>query len=445
VGSYNPTMKRLMTITALSLILSSCVSSPYSTPSSGTSSATIQKPTLDRSLTDLQNLNVGNMQFATDIYQKLSQDPEKQGENIFISPLSISTAFGLAYAGSKGSTAREMASVLQYNLPEPRLHPAMKELLSQVEDQGEGQVFNTANALFVEKTTILEPDYVAITNAFYNAADTRVDFKRAPKAAIDTINKWVKDKTRGLIPKTLKFTKDTKDTRNVMVNTAYLKANWGRPFSDRRTEIGEFTTPSEVIKTPLMHQTRKLPYVKNRGYASVLLPYQSNTMSMIAILPDKTNGLPKLEAKLTPKFIDTLIEDFKQDYETAKPYKVDLTLPKIDLSDDYKLRPTLIAMGMPQAFSDSADFSGRILAAKQPDKYSTKLGQVIHKTVLKVDEKGTEAAAVTAIEEVIVVGAPRHKPKIVEFKADHPFIILIRHNETGTILFMGRINNPASK
>ena len=102
-------------------------------------------------------------------------------------------------------------------------------------------------------------------------------------------------------------------------------------------------------------------------------------------------------------------------------------------------------MGMPQAFSDSADFSGRIVAAKQPDAYPTKLGQVVHKTVLKVDETGTEAAAVTAIEEVIVVGAPRHKPKKVEFKADPPFLILIRHNETGAILFMGRINNPASK
>ena len=167
-------------------------------------------------------------------------------------------------------------------------------------------------------------------------------------------------------------------------------------------------------------------------------------MSMIAILPDKTNGLPKLEAKLTPKFIDTLIEDFKQDYETAKPYKVDLTLPKIDLSDDYKLGPILKAMGMPQAFSKFADFTGRIDPAKQPDAYPTKLGQVIHKTVLKVDETGTEAAAVTAIEEVIVVGAPRHKPKIVEFKADHLFLILIRHNETGAILFMGRINNPVA-
>ena len=142
-------MKRLTTIIALSLILSSCVSSPSSTSSSEPSSSTVQKPTADTSLTDLQNLNVGNMQFATDIYQQLSQDPEKQGKNIFISPLSISTAFGLAYAGSKGNTAQEMASVLQYNLPEPRLHPAMKELLSQVEDQREGQVFNTANALFV--------------------------------------------------------------------------------------------------------------------------------------------------------------------------------------------------------------------------------------------------------------------------------------------------------
>lgn len=436
-------MKRLMTITALSLILSSCVSSPTSTPSSGPSSETLQKPTVNTSLTDLQNLNVGNMQFATDIYQKLSQDPENQGENIFISPLSISTAFGLAYAGSKGNTAQEMASVLQYNLPESRLHPAMKELLSLAEDQGKGQVFNTANALFIEKTTVLEPDYVAITNTYYNAADTRVNFKSAPKTAINSINDWVKEKTRGLIPKTLTFTKDTYKTRNIMVNTAYLKANWSRPFSEGLTEIGEFTTPSEAIKTPLMHLTSKLPYVKNKGYASVILPYQGGAMSMMVILPDRPDGLPKLEAKLTPEFIDILIEDFKQDYETAKPYKVELTLPKIDLSDDYKLGPSLKAMGMIQAFSDSADFSGRIVAAKQPDGYSTKLGQVIHKTVLKVDEAGTEAAAVTAIDEIIITSAPRHKPKIVEFKADHPFLILIRHNETGAILFMGRINNPA--
>ena len=101
-------------------------------------------------------------------------------------------------------------------------------------------------------------------------------------------------------------------------------------------------------------------------------------------------------------------------------------------------------MGMPQAFSKFADFTGSIDPAKQPDRHPTKLGQVVHKTVLKVDETGTEAAAVTAIEEVIVVGAPRHKPKIVEFKADHPFLILIRHNETGAILFMGRINNPVA-
>ena len=240
-----------MTITALSLILSSCVSSPTSSSEPLTASA--QKPIADSSLSDLQNLTAGNTEFAIDIYQTLTQDPEKQGKNIFISPLSISTAFGLAYAGSKGNTAQEMASVLQYNLPEPRLHPAMKALLSQVEDQREGQVFNTVNALFVEKSTVLEPDYVAVTDAFYNAADTRVDFKRAPKAAINTINNWVKDKTRGLIPNTLTFRNDTKDTRNVMVNTAYLKANWSRPFSDRLTENGEFTTPSNIISIPLMH------------------------------------------------------------------------------------------------------------------------------------------------------------------------------------------------
>lgn len=433
-------MRTLIHLLASTVILTSCTSAPNPQASLKTSSNL--KP-IDETIA-VEVLTQGHTKFAIDLYKKLSEDPDKAGENIFISPLSVSTAFGLAYAGAKGETAQEMASVLHYILPEEQLHPTMGTLIKTVEDDTEGQLFQMANALFVNQDTVLEPDYLALTKASYEAEDTRVDFKNQPKQAIETINDWVKDRTHGLIPKTLSYTKDTRKTRNVMVNTAYLKTGWAHPFSDNNTKLGNFATPNGNLKTPLMqrtYRTGKLFYTKGRGHAAVSIPYQMGTMSMIAILPDKESGLPKLEAKLSPEFLLDLRESFANDTK----YEVELTLPKIDLSDDYKLQDNLKAMGMSLAFSDFADFSGRINSAKQPDNYPTKLGKVVHKTVLKMDEDGTEAAAVTAIDEVIIVGAPRKKPKKVEFKADHPFLLLIQNNKTGAILFMGRINNPVAE
>lgn len=427
-------MKFIVQFLISAQMLTACASPSH--PQSDLKTTSNFKP-IDDSIA-LEVLTQGHTEFAMDLYKKLDSNPDKADENIFISPLSISTAFGLAYAGAKDETAQELASVLHYTLPEEQLHPAMGELIEAVEDETEGQLFQMANALFVNQDTVLEPDYLKLTKTFYDAEETRVNFKKQPERAIEIINDWVKVKTRGLIPKTLKYSKDTHKTRNVMVNTAYLKAGWAHSFSENLTKSGDFKTPKGLIKTPLMHRTAKLRYTKIRGYSAIVLPYQTGTMSLIAILPDKENGLPKLEAKLSPEFLTGLLKSFKTDTQ----YEVDITLPKIDLSDDYKLHNDLNAMGMPLAFSDFADFSGRIDVAKQPDRNSTKLGQVIHKTVLKIDEDGTEAAAVTAIDEIITVGAPRKKPKKVEFKADHPFLMLIRHNETGAILFMGRINNP---
>ncbi len=430
-------MKLLIQLLASASILAACASPPQP-------STSLETPTNSKPLDDTMSLNIltqGHTEFAFDLYQQLRENPDKDGENIFISPLSISTAFGLAYAGAKGETAKEMASVLRYTLAEDQLHPAIGKLTNAVENDTEGQLFQMANALFVNQDTVLEPDYLTLTKAAYKAEETRANFKAKPKQAIEIINDWVKIRTRGLIPKTLKYSKDTHKIRNVMVNTAYLKAGWARPFSAANTKSENFTSPTGNIKTPLMHRTGKLLYTKRRGHSAIILPYQAGTMSLIAILPDKENGLPKLEAKLSPKFLEGLLKSFTQ----KTRYEVELTLPKIDLKDDYKLKEDLDKMGMPLAFSNNADFSGRIDPTKQPDRYSTKLGEVIHKTVLKVDEKGTEAAAVTTIDEIITVGAPRKKPKKVEFKADHPFLFLIRHNETGAILFMGRINNPITK
>ncbi len=423
----------MMKTLAAGLILSACATMPAANKS---------LPNQSNAAADIETLVESQTDFAVDIYKALSQKPEVNSKNIFISPLSISMAFGLAYAGARGKTANEMAAVMHYDLPDARLHPAMGQLLSKVENEQDSQIFNTANALFVENTTVLESDYSRITREHYGAGDTRVDYKNAPKSAVITINDWVSQKTRGLITETLTKDDVTRNTRNVMVNTAYLKAGWADTFPEALTKTEAFLTPSGTVQTSMMHQNSETLYMKGRGYSSVALPYQGGTMSMIAILPSKPNGLAKIEHKLSTDFV---LETLTKLGMSRGKHRVDITLPKIDIKDDYKLKDDLKVMGMKTAFSNSADFSGRIDDSRQPDTYSTKLGEVIHKTVLKVDEDGTEAAAVTAINEVIVTGARRDQPKQVEFKADHPFLMLILHNETGAILFMGRINNPISK
>lgn len=432
-------MKLLIQLLTSGAILTACTSAPNPQTPLKISSL---KP-VDNTET-IEVLTQGHTEFAFDLYQKLRTNPDKADKNIFISPLSISTAFGLAYAGARGDTAQEMTSVLHYTLPEDQLHPTMENLTKTVEDETEGQLFQMANALFVNRDTVLEPDYIALTKAFYKAEETRVNFKNQPQQAINTINDWVKVKTRGLIPETLKYTKDTNKTRNVMVNTAYLKAAWDVPFSEGLTKVGEFSTPDGKIQTPLMRMERQLRYSKGQNFSAIALPYQGGKMSFIAVLPDKEDGLPRLEKKLSPKYLQQILTRLSPLHNKTK-YKVDLTLPKIIIADDYKLGSTLGDMGMKTAFSNSADFSGRIDPRKQPDSYSTKLGEVIHKTVLKLDEAGTEAAAVTAIDDIVVTSAPRKKPKVVEFKADHPFLTFILNNETGAILFMGRINNPVEE
>ena len=178
-------MRLIIQLLAAGLLLSACANSPKA--QSSTETATSEKP-IDSAMS-LDMLTQGHTEFAFDLYKKLSANPDKDGENIFISPLSISTAFGLAYAGAKGETAKEMASVLHYTLPEAQLHPAMGTLINSVENETEDQLFQMANALFVNQDTVLEPDYLTLTKVAYKTDETRVNFKTHPKQTIETINK----------------------------------------------------------------------------------------------------------------------------------------------------------------------------------------------------------------------------------------------------------------
>lgn len=429
-------MKTLLTSLIAFSLLASCSSLPQ-TPSASQDYAQKDKIGADISgAAAVQSLTQGQKVFALELYKTLLKEDGRSGENLFISPVSISTAFGLAFAGAKGQTAQELAQVMRYTLPEAELHQAMGTLLGQVENERNGQVFKTANALFIDKASTLNPAYLDTVTQYYGATDTRVDYRNNPDQAVDIINKWVSGKTNQLIPKTFKYGQLTKDNRNVLVNTAYLKANWAYSFAEVNTQQAKFYAPGQTLTVPMMQQKSDFRYARYSGASAIEMPYQGREISMIAILPDKRKGLKALERKLSAPFLDAVF----QRLISNAPYEVDVHFPKIELEQGYKLKKPLVSMGMDMPFSDFADFSGRF---PHDSQRATKLNEVTHKTVLKVDEKGTEAAAVTALDEVITVSG-RLKTKKAKFHADHPFIILIRHNETGAILFMGRVVRPQS-
>jgi len=289
-----------------------------------------------------------------------------------------------------------------------------------------------ANALFVDKSIKLEPDYKALVKAAYDADESKVDYKKNHLSAINTINGWVSDQTRGLIKQTVSEADVSPDTRSVLVNTAYLKADWQSTFAPEATRNETFHAPSGEIMTPMMRDKKSLSYYKGNNFKAVDLPYKNNTMSMVVIRPNSVTGADKTLQQLTPRTVNAVFKSL----DKAEKKRVDISLPKADLSTKYKLAGDLEALGMKEPFSDYANFSG----ITQTERI--KITDVIHKTVLKVDEKGTEAAAVTAIIQDVIVSGVRYRGEITRFNVDHPYIIILRHKETNAALFMGLINTP---
>ena len=435
-------MWKYATIGILALASCSTMGSDTKTAAGKSGSNTVisttapQIPLSEISSEDLGSIVSGSQELGLDIYNEIRK---VQDGNIIISPLSISSAFGLAYAGAQGETARQMSQVLSFDLPNDRLHRALGQMQVLAEDETKGQIFDTANTIFFDKMTVLEPEYVSVIDDSYKAKPQAVDFRYDKGASIISINDWVKEQTRGLIPKTVTENDITEDTRSVMVNTAFLKADWQRQFRASFTKTETFYGTKGNVDIPLMNITAPYKFIDKPGFRALELPYKNGTMSALVFLPDDKRGIERFEKSLTSKKLTKWISAL--DEEDVQ--RVQLTLPKVDFEfEAEEIKTHLIDLGMPRAFSDDAEFEGRILAKKQPDGWPTKISKVIHKTVLKVDEEGTEAAAVTAIVDIIVVSGHREQPKLEIFRVDHPFFLVIKNNETDAILFMGRIVDP---
>jgi serpin B len=370
----------------------------------------------------------GSNKFALALYGKL----ESQGGNLFLSPYSISTALAMTCAGARGQTEKQMVDTLfSAPLESEQINKSFGEIIRQLNAQGEkgGYELVVANALWGQNDYKFLPEYLSVVKTNYDGNLEQVDFKTQAEAARKEINAWVESKTKDKIKDLIKPGMVDTMTRLVLTNAIYFKGKWETQFKPGETLDLPFTLlKGETVKVPIMHQMGKFAYMETNDIQVLDLPYVNKDLSMIVLLPKKSDGVKELEKTLT-------IENFNSWHAKLQKQEVIVLFPRFKMTSEFELSKVLGEMGMPDAFSGNADFSG------MTGKRDFSISGVVHKAYADVNEVGTEAAAATGvIMKATSVGQP---PPV--FKADHPFIFLIRDNQTGSILFLGRVANPASK
>jgi serpin B len=372
----------------------------------------------------------GNTAFATGLYAELKDGDD----NVFYSPYSISTALAMTYAGASGSTATAMRQAM--HLPTGNVHPAYKTISADLASRGNGVTaadedrkfqLSIANSLWGEKTQPFKAPFVSTVSANYGAGLELADFRRNAERERGRINAWVEDKTNDKIKELLPPRALTTDTKLVLVNAIYFKAGWSTPFKKDHTEREPFTPLVGAKKNvDMMSAVQEMDHDATADYDAVAMPYVGDKVELVAIAP-KTGTFRAFENGLTADKIDGI-----RSAMTSK--RVNLSFPKFKIEGaSVKLKAQLTKMGMGLAFADGADFRG-ITGAPE-----TKIGDVVHKAFISVDEEGTEAAAATAVIMISKSSMPR---PAVPATFDRPFVFAIRDIPTGTILFMGRVTKP---
>jgi serpin B len=365
----------------------------------------------------------GNNDFALALYQALRPTTG----NLFYSPYSISTALAMTYAGAEGETAAQMAHTLCFRLNGEELHrsfAALSEALAAIEQKGAVQ-FKIANRLWPQEGYGLLPGYLELVKRCYGALLTAVDYGN-PQATAQIINDWVAEQTANKIRNLISPSLLNPLTTLVLVNAIYFKGNWASQFDQALTRAEPFwTAPDEQVPTAMMRQTARFNYAERQGLQILELPYSGDDLSMLILLPQQKGGLFELEDRLTAANLTNWTKNLQ-------PTSVQVLLPRFKITFPCELSETLITMGMIDAFSDAADFSG------MDGSLSLSIAYVVHKAFVEVNEEGTEAAAATAV--IMARKAMMTPPPL--FRADHPFLFLIRESGTGSILFMGRLAKP---
>ena len=370
----------------------------------------------------------GNNRFAFDLYGKVR---DRSG-NLFLSPYSISSALAMTYAGAMGPTAEEMARTLHFPANGQALDAGFAGLHTLIDGGAEERPYQlaAANALWGQQGLHYRPDFLKRTEASYGATLHPMDFAGDPEAARKTINAWVEKLTRDKIKDLLGPSDVTRQTDLILTNAIYFKGAWATPFPKPATKDEDFGDGRKTIPVPTMHVIDQFGYLEDpaEGLQALNLPYVGNALSMVVLLPKKPDGLPALEAAITGEKLEGWLAKLAS-------RRVDVSLPRFKLECGFELANALGSLGMKSAFGPEADFSGMTTDRR------LFLSAVIHKAFADVNEEGTEAAAATAVVMMRAMARPVPQPPVV-FKADHPFLFLIRDVRSGSILFMGRVTNP---
>jgi len=408
------------------LLLSACA------PAANVAQSTLQRITSPQvPSADAQSLVNGNNAFALDIYQTL----RSENGNLILSPFSISLALAMTYAGARGETESQMADTLHFDLLQGQLHPAFNALDQDLASPGKAKLFqekplqiNIANAVWAEQTYPFLQDYLDLMASNYGSGIRLADFINKHEKVRTEINDWVYDETQKKIKDLIPASALNTDTRMVLVNAIYFKADWLSQFDVNETHDAPFHLLDGSDVTVKMMKTKKdqnisVSNYRGDGYQAVELPYTGDTAAMDILVPDEGN-FEAFESSLNVDVLSTVLGNMQSD-------PIMVVLPKFKFESEFSLSDTLKSMGMVDAFDQhNADFSGM---TAQHDLF---ISDVIHKAFVAVDEKGTEAGASTIVLFKLVSGS---FPIII----DHPFIFIIRDKPSGQILFIGRVLDPS--
>ncbi|ELW71272.1 serpin B4 [Tupaia chinensis] len=383
-----------------------------------------------------------NTQFAYDIFQeflKLKKD------NIFYSPISMSSALGMVFLGARGNTALEFQKTLhldavtectaettatRHEEKSEIVHHQFQKLLTELNQPTDAYELNIANRLYGEETYQFLQGYLDDIKKFYLTTVESVDFANAPEESRVKINSWVESQTNEKIKDLFPDGTISNNTALVLVNAVYFKGQWDQKFNKERTEEAEFWLNKDTSKSvQMMKQSESFNFASLEDVQAKILeiPYKGKDLSMVVLLPNEADGLGQLEDKLTS---EKLIEWMSS--QNMNKRQVDLCLPKFKVEESYDLKATLEAMGIVDAFSpQGADLSG------MTGSRDLVVSKIMHKSYVEVTEEGTEAAAATG-----ALAVPMSMPIRENFCCNRPFLFFIRHNKTQSILFFGRVSCP---
>jgi serpin B len=377
---------------------------------------------------DLKVVSQGINKFGFDLYKNLKKANENKDNNLFSSPASISIALAMTYAGARGDTEKQMANVLNFTLPQDRLHSAYSKLIENLKSAKDYEL-SIANALWLQKDYKYLQEFLNTMEKYYKGGFNEVGYRTNPEGARIKINDWVSKETKEKIKNILQPGDITRLTRLVLTNAIYFKGKWQTEFDKKSTRDEDFyLINGQKTKVRMMYQENRFNYYENDDLQLLEMPYKGDKVSMVIILP-KAGKFETVENIMDEKKLQEWTK-------SATKMEVKAYIPRFKFTQRFDLSEDLSKMGMKDAFSAGvADFSG--INGKKNDLYISK---VIHKAFIDVNEEGTEAAAATAVV-MSTKAAPIIKKPVI-FKADRPFIFLVRDKEAGSILFMGRVMDP---